>query len=64
VKVPVFEWGSLKAALYLRKQFQDLIELKGLDAAAKFTNANILTSSAGHEKWQQARAEVLGKSSS
>jgi hypothetical protein len=64
VKVPVFEQGSLKAALYLCKQFQDLIELKGLDAAAKFTNANILTSSAGHEKWQQARAEVLGKSSS
>jgi hypothetical protein len=34
--------------------------LKGLDAAAKFTNANILTSSAGLEKWQQARAKVLG----
>jgi hypothetical protein len=34
--------------------------LKGLDAAAKFMNANILTSSAGRKKWQQARAEVLG----
>jgi hypothetical protein len=34
--------------------------LKGLDAAAKFTNANILTSSAGCKKWQQAQAEVLG----
>jgi hypothetical protein len=34
--------------------------LKNLDAAAKFTNANILTSGAGREKWQQARAEVLG----
>jgi hypothetical protein len=37
-----------------------LIELKNLDAAAKFTNANILTSGAGREKWQQAQAEVLG----
>jgi hypothetical protein len=54
VKVPVFEQGSLKATLYWRKQFQDLIELKNLDAAAKFTNANILTSGAGREKWQQA----------
>jgi hypothetical protein len=54
VKVPVFEQGSLKATLYWRKQFQDLIELKGLDAAAKFMNANILTSVAGREKWQQA----------
>jgi hypothetical protein len=60
VKVLVFEWGILEAALYWRKQFQDLIELKNLDAAAKFTNANILTSSAGREKWQQAWAEVLG----
>jgi hypothetical protein len=60
VKVPVFEQGSLKAALYWHKQFQDLIELKNLDAAAKFTNASILTSSAGHKKWQQAQAEVLG----
>jgi hypothetical protein len=41
-----------------------LIELKGLDAAAKFMNANILTSSAGHKKWQQAQAEVLGNQSS
>jgi hypothetical protein len=39
---------------------QDLIELRGLYVAAKFTNANILTSGAGREKWQQARAEVLG----
>jgi hypothetical protein len=29
-------------------------ELNGLDIAAKFTNANILTSSAGCKKWQQA----------
>jgi hypothetical protein len=43
MKVPVFE--------YWWKHFQDLIELKGLDAAAKFTNTNILTSGAGHEKW-------------
>jgi hypothetical protein len=28
MKVLVFEWGSLKAALYWHKQFQDLIELK------------------------------------
>jgi hypothetical protein len=34
--------------------------MKGLDAAAKFMNANILTSSAGCEKWQQAQARVLG----
>jgi hypothetical protein len=60
MKVPVFEQGSLKAALYWHKQFQGLIELKNLDAAAKFTNANILTSGAGCKKWQQARAEVLG----
>jgi hypothetical protein len=59
-KVLVFEQGSLEAVVYWCKQFQDLIELKGLDAAAKFTNTNILTSSAGHEKWQQAQAEVLG----
>jgi hypothetical protein len=37
VKVPVFEQGSLKATLYWRTQFQDLIELKNLDAAAKLT---------------------------
>jgi hypothetical protein len=60
MKVPVFERGSLKATLYWRKQFQDLIELKGVDAAAKFTNANILTSGAGRKKWQQAQAKVLG----
>jgi hypothetical protein len=54
MKVPVFEQGSLEGAFYWCKQFQDLIKLKGLDAAAKFTNANILTSSAGREKWQQA----------
>jgi hypothetical protein len=41
VKVLLFEWASLKAALYWCNQFQDLIELKGLDAAAKFMNANI-----------------------
>jgi hypothetical protein len=46
MKVPVFEQGSLEATLYWCKQFQDLIELKGLDTAAKFMNANILTSSA------------------
>jgi hypothetical protein len=60
VNVAVFEQGSLKAAFYWRKHFQDLIELKGLDATAKFTNANILTSGAGHKKWQQAQAKVLG----
>jgi hypothetical protein len=60
VKVPVFEWGSLKAAFYWWKQFHDLIKLKGLDAAAKFMNANILTSGAGWKKWQQAQAEALG----
>jgi hypothetical protein len=60
VKVLVFGWGSLKAALYWCKQFQDLIELKNLDAAVKFMNANILTSGVGHEKWQQAWAKVLG----
>jgi hypothetical protein len=54
MKVLVFEQGSLEATLYWRKQFQDLIELKNLDAAAKFMNANILTSGAGREKWQQA----------
>jgi hypothetical protein len=47
MKVLVFERGSLEAALYWHKQFQDLIELKTLDAAAKFMNANILTSGAG-----------------
>jgi hypothetical protein len=36
MKVLVFEWGSLTATLYWCKQFQDLIELKGLDAAAKY----------------------------
>jgi hypothetical protein len=60
VKVLVFEWASLKAALYWCNQFQDLIELKGLDAAAKFMNANILTSGAECKKWQQAQAKVLG----
>jgi hypothetical protein len=34
--------------------------LKNLDAAAKFTNTNIITSGAGREKWQQAQAKVLG----
>jgi hypothetical protein len=60
VKVLVFDWGSLEATLYWCKQFQDLILLKKLDTAAKFTSANILTSGAGHEKWQQAQAKVPG----
>jgi hypothetical protein len=60
MKVLVFEQGSLEAVVYWCKQFQDLIQLKGLDAAAKFVNANIRTSGAGHEKWQQAQAKVLG----
>jgi hypothetical protein len=60
LRVPVFEWGSLKAAHYWCKQFQDLIELKNLDIAAKFMNTNILTSGAGHKKWQQVWAKVLG----
>jgi hypothetical protein len=34
--------------------------LKDLDAAAKFMNANIPTSSAGSEKWQQGQAKILG----
>jgi hypothetical protein len=42
MKIPVFE--------YWHKQFQDLIELKGLDAAAKFMNTNILTSSGSKPK--------------
>jgi hypothetical protein len=63
VIVLVFEQGSLEATLYWRKQFQDLIELKNLDAAAKFTNINILTSGAGCKKWQQAQAKVLGNPS-
>jgi hypothetical protein len=40
MEVLVFEWGSHTATLYWCKEFQDLIELKGLDAAAKFTKAN------------------------
>jgi hypothetical protein len=55
MKVLAFEQGSLKATLYWHQQFQDLIELKNLDTAAKFfMNANIFTSSAGHKKWQEA----------
>ncbi|NIV94233.1 hypothetical protein GWN42_15950, partial [candidate division KSB1 bacterium] len=60
VKVPVFERGNLEAALYWRKQFEDLIDLKNLDSAAKFTNARILTAGAGREKWNKAVEEVLG----
>jgi hypothetical protein len=59
IKVPVFDTGNLEAALYWRKQFADLIDLKQLDAAAKFNNARILTSGSGREKWNQARQEVL-----
>jgi hypothetical protein len=40
MEVLVFEWGSHKATLYWCQEFQDLIGLKGLDAAAKFTKAN------------------------
>jgi hypothetical protein len=40
MEVLVFEWGSHTATRYWCKEFQDLIELKGLDAAAKFTKAN------------------------
>jgi hypothetical protein len=47
VMVLVFEQGSLETTVYCHKQFQDLIKLKGLDAAAKFMNAKILTSSDG-----------------
>jgi hypothetical protein len=54
VKVPVFERGNLEAALYWRKQFQDLVELKQLSVDAKFTNARILLTGAARKKWQQA----------
>ena len=60
IKVPVFEDGPLEAALYWRKQFDELIHLKQLNADAKFTNALLLLAGEAKEKWTDARAEVMG----
>ena len=39
LKIPVFEDGNLEAALYWCKKFEELIDIKNLDAQAKYTNA-------------------------
>ena len=58
-KVPVLEEGPLEAALYWRKQFLEMAEIKALDAAAKFQNALLTTTGEAKEKWRDARDAVL-----
>jgi hypothetical protein len=60
LKVPVFEDGPLEAALYWRKQFEELAELKEWTPAQKFTNALLLLSGDAKDKWEDARAEIGG----
>ena len=66
LKVPVFEDGNLEKALYWRKKFEELVELKNLTGAApnpaspRFTNALLLLSGPAKEKWIEARNTVLG----
>jgi hypothetical protein len=60
IKIPVFEDGNLEQALYWRKKFEDLIEIKQLNAQARFTNALLLLTGPAEEKWISARDAVLG----
>ena len=59
--VPVFEDGPLEAALYWRKQFEELAIMKNFDPANKFTNALLLLSGDAKDKWLDARDEELGE---
>jgi hypothetical protein len=60
LKVPVFEDGPLEAALYWRKQFEELATLKGWNANSKFTNALLLLTGDAKDKWLDARDDILG----
>jgi hypothetical protein len=61
LKVPVFEDGPLEAALYLRKQFEELATMKGWNATSKFTNALLLLSGDANDKWVDAQEDALGE---
>ena len=59
IKVPIFEDGPLEAALYWRKQFEELAMPKQFNAQAKFTNTALLLTGEAKEKWIDARTDIL-----
>jgi hypothetical protein len=61
LKVPVFEDGPLEAALYWRKQFEELATLKNWNPAMKFTNALLLLTGDATDKWEDAQDEIHGE---
>jgi hypothetical protein len=59
--MPVFEDGPLEAALYWRKQFEELATMKGWNATSKFTYALLLLSGDAKDKWVDAQEDALGE---
>jgi hypothetical protein len=60
LKMPVFEDGPLEAALYWRKQFEELATMKNWNATSKFTNVHLLLSGDAKDKWVDAQEDALG----
>jgi hypothetical protein len=49
----------LEAALYWRKQFEELATMKHWDAESKFTNALLLLTGDAKDKWMDAQEDIL-----
>jgi hypothetical protein len=60
-KYPVFHEGDLESVMYWRKQSNELIKLKNLDANQKFIHAAVLLKGEAKEKWNEAHEEVVGE---
>jgi hypothetical protein len=58
LKMPVFEDGPLKAALYWRKQFEELATMKRWNATSKFMNALLLLSGDAKDMWVDAQYDA------
>lgn len=60
IKVPVLEDGSLELVLCWRKKFEELCQIKSLNAQSKFVNALLLLGGPAKEKLLAAKEEILG----
>jgi hypothetical protein len=58
-KFPVLEDGPLKVTLFWRTQFDELAQLKNLNAANKFMNFLLLLSGDAKDKWINARNGIM-----
>jgi hypothetical protein len=58
-KFPVLKDGPLKVALFWCTQFDELAQLKNLDAANKFTNVLLLLSGDVKDKWINAHNDIM-----